>query len=235
MKSQIDIEPFLELQPLEKSAFLYIKPLAPLSMVDSLPGSYYKTEKIPTFGMICGLLENIIGFHFEESLRDEIIKNYFKKKNIPTHETESGFKSIITNHFKISERIKLRNFKSMHLFEDYWTQHMIGSDVRHAKGSTRYDWKLEEKVNQLKLDIKAEKTTEKELDSLFKSNKSCFPHYYRSVNYREFLVLNGEYEIRLSLSSYLLGLLFRALEQNNLAYLGTSEGWVDCSLEEIHA
>ena len=52
---------------------LEIEPLAPLSMVSELPGSYYKTLKSPDKKMLCGLFENILGWHFDLADRKVII------------------------------------------------------------------------------------------------------------------------------------------------------------------
>ena len=49
---------------LDKRVVLAVRPLAPLSMVDELPGSFYKTLKHPSKKMICGLFENMLGWQF---------------------------------------------------------------------------------------------------------------------------------------------------------------------------
>lgn len=53
---------------------LEIKPLAPLSMATDIPGSYYKTLKSPDKKMLCGLIENILGWHIDLSDRKKVIK-----------------------------------------------------------------------------------------------------------------------------------------------------------------
>ena len=57
--------------------------------------------------------------------------------------------------------------------------------------------------------------------------------YYTSPTSREFIVLEGNYQIKLSMSFYLFEALKKALADNNLGYLGTNEGWVNLSLRKI--
>ena len=72
MKQNIEID-LLFVEPiLSKESLMELTPLAPLSMVSSLPGSYYKTEKTPTKLMLAGLFENILGWHFDDNLRKDI-------------------------------------------------------------------------------------------------------------------------------------------------------------------
>ena len=44
---------------------LVVEPLAPLSMVSEMPGSFYKTLNVPSKKMICGLIENVLGWHID--------------------------------------------------------------------------------------------------------------------------------------------------------------------------
>ncbi|MDW8464738.1 MAG: hypothetical protein RML35_00655 [Chloroherpetonaceae bacterium] len=62
----VDISLLFEEPKLDKTVCLIVQPLAPLSMVSVLPGSYYKTERVPTKEMLCGLFENLLGWHFSE-------------------------------------------------------------------------------------------------------------------------------------------------------------------------
>ena len=55
-------------------AKLLIVPLAPLSMVSDIPGTYYKTQEVPDKFKLCGLFENILGWHFSKNDRAEISK-----------------------------------------------------------------------------------------------------------------------------------------------------------------
>ncbi len=80
----------LDLSILEKipehnlKVILEIEPLAPLSMVSELPGSYYKTLKCPDKKMLCGLFENILGWHIDSSDRKAIIKELVRLRKKQT-------------------------------------------------------------------------------------------------------------------------------------------------------
>ena len=66
MESNIDLSILKKLPELKTQAVLSIRPLAPLSMVSELPGSFYKTMKYPSKKMLCGLFENMLGWHFDK-------------------------------------------------------------------------------------------------------------------------------------------------------------------------
>ena len=67
-----------------KKAMLRIQPLAPLSLVTSIPGSFYLSSQEPTEAMIYGMLENIIGWHYSPEIRKALkkvaVKNLKKTK-----------------------------------------------------------------------------------------------------------------------------------------------------------
>ena len=78
MERNIDLSILRKLPELKTQAVLAIRPLAPLSMVSELPGSFYKTLKYPSKKMLCGLFENMFGWHFDNSLRLEIFNDMVK-------------------------------------------------------------------------------------------------------------------------------------------------------------
>ena len=80
MESNIDLSILKKLPELKTQAVLSIIPLAPLSMVSELPGSFYKTMKYPSKKMLCGLFENMLGWHFDNKLRLEIFKDMAKAR-----------------------------------------------------------------------------------------------------------------------------------------------------------
>lgn len=65
-ETKIDLSILRKMPELDKRVVLAVRPLAPLSMVDELPGSFYKTLKHPSKKMICGLFENMLGWHFDK-------------------------------------------------------------------------------------------------------------------------------------------------------------------------
>ena len=73
MKQILDISILTKKPELTKEAIFEIEPLAPLSMVGELPGSYYMTMKSPSKKMLSGLFENILEWHIDLSDRKKII------------------------------------------------------------------------------------------------------------------------------------------------------------------
>ena len=53
--------------------------LAPLSMVASLPGKYYRSQPEPTDAMLYGMIENALGWHVSTKERSELSKKLKKK------------------------------------------------------------------------------------------------------------------------------------------------------------
>ncbi len=224
-----DISILLEEPKLNEAVILVVKPLAPLSMVSNLPGSYYKTERVPTKPMLCGLFENLLGWHFSEEDRIKIFKEMQKnhkkqyKKNLEKEESESGYQLLLGYYFEITPQVLIPVLKH---YEDLWTQHMIGADERHSRGAVHYDWRIEYEREKVKNESKSH-------TAFFKANEDKFPLYYRRVPKREFIIAQGDYRLKLNMNSNLLTMLKEKTEENNLGYLGTSEGWVNISFEEV--
>ena len=75
---KIDLSILKKIPELNTKVILEIEPRAPLSMVSELPGSYYKTLKVPDKKMLCGLFENLLGWHIDLADRKEITKDLSK-------------------------------------------------------------------------------------------------------------------------------------------------------------
>jgi len=101
-----DISLLFEKSELDTSVILTIQPLAPLSMVSSLPGSYYKTERIPTKFMLSGLFENLLGWHFSKEDRANIFREMKRvhkkkfKKDLIKEESKVGYQSLVSYYFE---------------------------------------------------------------------------------------------------------------------------------------
>lgn len=154
MRKEIDISILFEKPDFAKSAILWIEPLAPLSMVVSMPGSYYRSQGEPSSFMIYGMLENMLGWHFDERIRREILKRMkaefskkFKIKELSSESSEVSYTPILQQHLKIESPALVQPQKTF--FEDYWTQHLKDVDERHAKGNRNYDFSLEVQVNNI--------------------------------------------------------------------------------------
>lgn len=79
---EIDLNILFQKPVLDLKVTLEILPLAPLSMVSDIPGTYYKSQEIPDKYKLCGLFENILGWHFGKNDRMAIskkLKNFIIK------------------------------------------------------------------------------------------------------------------------------------------------------------
>jgi CRISPR-associated protein Cas5 len=195
---------------------LYITPLAPLSMVNSLPGNYFHTEDRPTKYMLCGLFENILDLHFSESERKELRKVLQKKYKIQFSDSPTGYKALLEPLFEILDPVCI---PAMIRYEDTWTIHMKAGDSRHMDGARNNDWRIESAISNL---------SENDKNTFFSENKGRFPNYYAGPKRREYLVCkSGKYIIKIKTNKSLYESLKIAIQNNNLGYLGNSEGWVD--------
>lgn len=207
-------------------AMLRIKPLAPLSMVSSIPGSFYRSSQEPTSAMLYGMLENILGWHYSPEIRRAIKKNLNKnsKKNQVKFEgilSESGYEPMLQQFIRIN-KLFLRPTTESYI--DLWTQHLKHNDKRHFDGIRNYDWRLTKEINLVYSD--------KEKETLLKSNQSQFPNYYQSPKRREFVKVTGEYIYEIEIEESFVDTLLEKVEDPlSPPYLGTSEGWVDIKIE----
>src|SRR5690554_2317905 len=105
----IDLK-ILESPPnLSVKAKLIIEPLAPLSMVSDLPGSFYKSLKSPSKKMLCGLFENLLGWHIDIADRKKIQKDLIiiRQKALKDKEEKKAVQTQIENHQQGSTYIPL--------------------------------------------------------------------------------------------------------------------------------
>ena len=235
---KIDISILFEKPELTASAILWIEPLAPLSMVVSMPGSYYRSQGEPSPFMIYGMLENVLGWHFDDKIRSDIIKKMnsvfskkYKIKDVIFDASEVGFKPILQQHLKIESPALFQPQKMF--FEDYWTQHLKDVDERHAKGNRNYDVSLEHSVNQIYSSAREER--DKLWRTLFENENNKFPNYYQSPTKREFVSVAGKYGYKIFASKSILALLIESIIQSSCSptYIGTNEGWVSIQIVEL--
>jgi CRISPR-associated protein Cas5 len=238
MRKEIDISVLFEKPDLEKSAILWIEPLAPLSMVTSMPGSYYRSQGEPSPFMIYGMLENMLGWHFDDKIRREILKKMktefskkFKIKEFSSESSEVSYTPILQQHVKIEAPALFQPQKFF--FEDYWTQHLKDVDERHAKGNRNYDGSLEVQVNNIYSLPKDDR--DKQWRSIFEANHNRFPNYYQSPTKREFVATIGKYGFKIITNESLLNLLIETFDQsqNSPIYIGTNEGWIDLQIQKL--
>lgn len=250
MIRKIDVSILFEEPDLAKSAVLWIEPLAPLSMVVSMPGSYYRTQDEPSVYMIYGALENLLGWHFDEVIRKAILKK-MRKELKKKHKIEDiliesslvNYIPILQNHLIIETPAFFQPQKKF--YEDYWTQHMKHDDERHLKGVRNYDLAIERLVTlsknlerQAKIDKDEEKTLKEKAKAaraeIMKNMRDKLPLYYSSPKKREFVAVIGKYGYKIQSSERMIQMLVSAVsEHENPIYLGTNEGWVDIKIQQL--
>jgi CRISPR-associated protein Cas5 len=220
----------------DKQVILTIEPLAPLSIVSTLPGSYYKSLDKPTKANLCGMFENVLGWHIGQKDRSKILKKmkavYKKSYKINDFEVETsavGYTSLLGHLFEVELPVCP---PIVARYDDLWKQQLKHDDARHLKGTANLSYYLIKKKRMLPTDEKG-KVSDATYGVFVKEYYSDFPMYYTSPTPREFIVVDGNYQIKLFMSSHLLNGLEQSLQENNLAYLGTNEGWVDLSIKEM--
>lgn len=245
---------FYEEEPiLEFSGKIEVHPLAPLSMVSSQPGSYFRSELSPTNDMLLGLCENALGWHFHDDLRKTLLKSLTKqvqkihKKNIELKEhpwfsgkpqrSGSGYFSFLQHHLSFSEISFPENLLT---YDDLWSMSNRANSINFVGGSRNYDSRLEGVINLSKLekiafgDRKEFQTfTLDELRNL-KGGKvkvgalnPYFPMYYSSPRKRGYVESETPYVVSFNCTKSVASLLENAFNSPAAPlYLGNSEGWV---------
>lgn len=228
-------------------AILTIEPLAPLSMVSTMPGSFYKTLDIPSKYHLCGAFENALGWHFDENfknrelgkdgkkenLRSQIRKRvltYLKKQKaeLPTwEESDVGYEPLIAHLFEVGLVIK----PALIHYKDLWKQMRKRNDAySHPNGTMNLSFDL----IPLKMGLARNDNgtvTNDAIAGFFKAHTGGYPMYYTSAGSREFVVaILGSYQIGLDMTEGLFAALEAAFSENNIAYLGTNEGWVNLKI-----
>ncbi|MGV8138535.1 MAG: type I-PGING CRISPR-associated protein Cas5p [Mangrovibacterium sp.] len=226
---------------------LEIEPLAPLSMVSELPGSFYKSLKSPSKKMICGLFENILGWHIDIADRKLIQKDLIKarQKGVKESDMKKGIKADIESFQSGSTYIPLLyEYFDVGLpvipatisYNDLWSRSFARTDTaRHAAGAKFMDASLIGKWTQIKKSVASnEKRSSpqktKLLDNLFKRYIGSFPMYYTTPTTREYFSYSGSIKISLSIDNILKEQLSKALLYSNMAYLGSNEGWINLKI-----
>ena len=235
---------FLKEKPtIDAKAIVSIRPLAPLSMVSDMPGSYYKTLKKPDKKMLCGLFENILGWHIDSADRKQLYKELKKirqkqKADFKDKYNGSTYQPLLMEYFEIDGDIEIDDFKGACFYDDLWSRCFRRADSnQHINGCRNADYRIIAPKYQVFKDIdntnlkSADK--EKEKDGWFKKNIGSYPYYYSSPTKREYISIDGVFKLKLSINKDLLLLLTQNVQSNNIGYLGNNEGWVDIIIESL--
>ncbi|MBQ0155879.1 MAG: type I-PGING CRISPR-associated protein Cas5p [Bacteroidales bacterium] len=220
---------------LNKMAVLTITPLAPLSMVAEMPGSYYKSLKMPNKKMLCGLIENILGWHFNLETR-KIISNDMKqcrkkmKLTFESHVEGSTYIPLLMDFFQIIDTPKLC-FDAVCFYDDIWARNHSRKDsaIMHAPKCRNVSNELYNKLYLDKVDKKehAYKDYEERVKSLSPNFYPVLPTKREYIDYQ-----NGSYIYKLTMDKRLFEMIRDKLIRYNIGYLGNSEGWVNLNISD---
>ena len=218
-----------------------IDALSPLSMVSSLPGKYYRSQREPTPQMLYGLIENALGWHISDKERKEIEKKLKMKFGTELEKSGVGFVSILQFHLRFSTSV----VPPLLHYDDLWAQHLKGGSF--LGGSRNYDNQAikimnAERAKRIAIDDKG--ASSKDADKLHNFQdgdkvhvnvvKPYFPQYYVSPTPREYVIPQGEYIFVAETSESLAGMIKNAFENPSAPlYLGSNDGWVEARWENF--
>lgn len=258
-----DLSFFLDPPDLDAAGILHVEALAPLSLVASQPGVFYRSQPTPTEPMLYGMLENALGWHFDGSDRKAMLKDLRKraKKELGrghplagspwiSGEPESsglGFASLLQWHLRF---VAPRVVPPVTHYVDLWNQHLRRPDDKGFIGGSRhYDASLEGSINLLKSERAATSTRAKadvvnpgqakagiqEGQKVYPpALKPRFPLYYVSPTQREYVIPHGPYAFRVACTPAVADLVADALDRPAAPlYLGSNDGWVDARWEAL--
>lgn len=258
----MDIKLLLSKPILDKRIKLIIEPLAPLSMVSELPGTYYKNQEVPDRFKLAGLFENVLGWRFDKKDREEIIKylkKYFKKNfkesDFDIDKSNSSYQPLLLDYFEVGMVYKPETIS----YDDLWQRSFSRMDADvHPKGTINIDYEILRQKGWIKRETEQQESIKEKIKTLnpeedkeeidelkennkktpllkfFTEHKKFYPMFYTSPTLREYTdYMGGQIQISLTIDSRLLLELNNALESCSSAYLGNSEGWVEIKIEEL--
>jgi CRISPR-associated protein Cas5 len=162
--------------------------------------------------MLCGLLENIMGWHLDVSDRIQIEKDLEairKKQKVEFQSAKEGstYIPLLMEYFEIETTIIPDGFA----YSDLWSRAFRRGDADvHPKGTPNISFELIPKKSGV------------EIIDLYKANIGGFPMYYSTPTHREYFVINDSIEIIINCDSNIIKTLEKGIEDNNIAYLGNS-------------
>ncbi|KGL53046.1 hypothetical protein HQ29_02745 [Porphyromonas canoris] len=214
-EKSINLEILRDVPELTDKIQLILEPLVPLSMVSEFPGSYYKTLDVPSKKMLCGLFENIFGWHFSPKCREDIIKDISRYKH-EKYDYSSSYKPLLMEHFDVL-KCEIKSERESIKFNDFWKRQYRREDEgkTHVGGCANVDYRVIQDLENIVKDRK-----------LFRARNGYFPTYYTTPTNREYIDIGGYYVVDLKVSSCFGKWLLESLN-NNIGYLGTSEGWIN--------
>lgn len=238
---RLELNFLLEEPNLPTRGKLSIEALAPLSMVASLPGKYYRSQREPTPQMLYGLIENALGWHISDKDRKELEKKLKKKFGKELEKSGVGFVSVLQFHLQFLTSV----IPPLLHYDDLWAQHLKGGSF--LGGSRNYDNQAirimnAERAKKIAIDDKSASSKDTGKLNNFQDGdkihvnvvKPFFPQYYVSPTPREYVIPQGEYIFVAETSDDLAELIKGALENPAAPlYLGSNDGWVEARWEDF--
>lgn len=241
---KLDLKILLQPPDFSARAMLTIDALAPLSMVTSMPGKYYRSQPEPTDAMLYGLLENALGWHIAEGERKTLVKKLERKHGATAATSGVGYASLLQFHF----RFTVKSLPPLLHYDDLWAQHLKGGSF--LDGSRNYDKRVIPLMNAYRdrertgVTISDRASASKDAGGLnnFKSGdqihvnvvRNYFPQYYASPTPREYVIPQGAYKYAVETSPELAQALAEAFDAPAAPlYLGSNDGWVEVIWEAL--
>lgn len=241
---KLDLNFLLDPPDFATRAILTIEAVAPLSMVASMPGKYYRSQPEPTDAMLYGLLENALGWHVADSERKVLIRKLEQRLGAKAVATGVGYASLLQFHV----RFAVRALPTLLHYDDLWTQHLKGGSF--IDGSRNYDKRVIPLMNAYRdrertgvvISDRGAASKEPEKLSNFRNGdqvhmnvvRRYFPQYYASPTPREYVVPQGPYKYIVETSTKLAQALATAFENPAAPlYLGSNDGWADATWEVL--
>lgn len=240
----LDLSFLLQPPDFSARAMLTVDALAPLSMVTSMPGKYYRSQPEPADAMLYGLLENALGWHISDGERKVLVRKLEKTLDTRAAATGVGYSSLLQFHV----RFAVKSLPSLLHYDDLWAQHLKGGSF--LDGSRNYDKRMIPLMNayrdrdrtgvRISDRANASKDSEK-LDEFrhgdqihFNVVRHFFPQYYASPTPREYVIPQGVYKYMIETSTELAQMLADAFASPAAPlYLGSNDGWVEAVWEVL--
>lgn len=239
----LDLSLLLEPPGWDARGVLTIEALAPLSMVTSMPGKYYRSQPAPTDAMLYGMLENALGWHISDGERKELFKRLAKNHEGKPTATDVGYASLLQFHLRFTTQF----IPALLSYDDLWAQHLKSEGKNFIGGSRNYDKRVIRLMNalaseQIKVDERADYSKSSTKVEDFNKGDTIhvsvlrphFPQYFVSPKSREYVIPQGSYKFAVTTSASLAQILNSAIEDPAAPlYLGSSDGWIEVSWETL--
>ncbi len=203
-------EYIIKKEDIDTEIVLILKPESAIS-ITTYKGLFSKTSIKPTNSNIMGLLENILGIHFDENMRKKIISQH--KLNPYKRKDSKLFISLLDSKVEILDIIIPKNFEK---FIDSYSYLMKRIGERsHIKGIKNCDITL---------------THHKKVDLVKIGQKEKMPRYYTSIYKREYFVTDDVYKIKIKTSQSIKNELLKSLDEKDSYFLGNSDGVISVKI-----